>query len=156
MSISNRITEEIPAAVITLVTNKLDECRIALKPYLLGLTEKERQELFKMGNKTVSTIQKVKTYIDTNPEFVPSYMQTVEFDKDVDVVNQLTPIHNVAFQLASDLDDTRMLVGSEALAEALIYYGAVREAANKGIVQAKPIYDELRERFTKRNTPKKE
>lgn len=156
MSISNRISEEIPAAVIADVTTKLNDCRIALAPYLIGITEKERQELFKMGNKTVATVQKVKMYTNTNPEFIPSYMQTNEFDKDATVVAQLSPLHSVAFQLASDLDDTRMLAGSEALAEALIYYGAVREAANKGIVQAKPIYDELKERFTKRNTPKPE
>lgn len=154
MSLSNRISEEIPAAVIADVAAKLKECRTALEPYLFGLTEKERQELFKMGNKTVATVQKVKSYTDTNPEFIPSYMQTNEFDKDAEVVNQLTPLHNVAFQLASDLDDTRMLAGSEALAEALIYYGSVREAATKGIPQAKPIYADLKERFSQRNKPK--
>ena len=154
MSISNRVSEVIPDAVIIDVTKKLNECKIALEPYLIGLTEKERQDLFKMGNKTVATVQKVKSYTDTNPEFVPTYMQTAEFDKDATVVTQLTPIQNVAFQLASDLDDTRMLSGSEALAEALIYYGSVREAANRGIPQAKPIYADLKERFTKRNNPK--
>jgi hypothetical protein len=154
MSISNRISEVIPDTVIIEVTKKLNDCRIALAPYLIGLTEKERQDLFKMGNKTVATVQKVKSYTDTNPEFVPTYMQTAEFDKDVAVVTQLTPMQNVAFQLASDLDDTRMLSGSEALAEALIYYGSVREAANRGIPQAKPIYADLKERFSQRNKPK--
>ena len=153
MSTSNRISEEIPAAVIEDITRKLNDCRIALAPYLLGLTEKERQDLFKMGNKTVATVQKVESYVTTNPEFIPSYMQTGEFGKDVTITSQLTPLYNVAFQLASDMDDTRMLAGSEALAEALVYYGSVREAANRGVAQAKPIYDDLRARFTKRNRP---
>jgi hypothetical protein len=156
MSISNRVSETIPQAVIDDVTQKLKECRIALEPYLTGITDQERQDLFKMGNKTVATVQKVQSYVETNPEFIPSYMQTAEFNKDVTLTSVLTPLHNVAFQLASDLDDTRMLAGSEALAEALIYYGAVREASNKGILQAKPIYDDLKERFTKRNRPKPE
>jgi hypothetical protein len=156
MSISNRVSEVIPEAVITEVTNKLNECRIALAPYLLGLTEQERQDLFKMGNKTIATVQKVQSYVQTNPDFIPSYMQTNEFGKDVTVASVLTPLHNVALQLASDMDDTRMLAGSEALAEALIYYGSVREASSRGIAQAKPIYDDLRQRFTKRNRPKPE
>ena len=156
MSTSNRVSEMIPDAVIIDVTKKLNECRTALAPYLIGLTEKERKDLFKMGDKTVATVQKVKSYTDTNPEFVPNYMQIIEFDKDVVVVTQLAPLQNVAFQLASDIDDTHMLSGSEALAEALIYYGSVREASNRGIPQAKPIYADLKERFTQRNRPKPE
>jgi len=154
MSISNRVSIEIPEDVIIDVTKKLNECRTALAPYIFGLTEKERQDLFKMGDKTVATVQKIQTYVTTNPEFIPSYMQTTEFSKDVKVTSQLTPLHNLAFQLASDMDDTRMLAGSEALAEALIYYGSVREAATRGIAQAKPIYDDLKPRFSQRNRPK--
>ena len=154
MSISNRISEEIPEAVIVDVTKKLNECRDALRPYLLGLTEKERKDLFKMGNKTVATVQKVQSYTINNPEFTPSYMETAEFNKDLVVVTQLTPLQNIAFQLASDLDDTRMLSGSEALAEALIYYGSVQQAAGRGIPQAKPIYEDLKARFTRRGNPK--
>ena len=153
MSVSNRVNEVIPQEVIDDVTKKLNDCRVALAPYLLGLTEQERQDLFKMGNKTVATVQKVQSYVLTNPDFIPSYMQTAEFGKDVTVTSVLTPLHNVALQLASDMDDTRMLAGSEALSEALIYYGSVREASNRGIPQAKPIYDDLRQRFTKRNRP---
>ena len=156
MSTSNRVSHVIPQTVIDQVAEKLKECTIALEPYLTGLTEEERQQLFKMGNKTVATVQKVQSYIETNPEFIPSYMNKDEFAKDVKVVTQLTPLQNVAYQLASDLDDTRMLAGSEAVAEALIYYGSVREAAKRGITQSKPIYEELSERFTQRNKPKPE
>lgn len=156
MDSSNRVSEEIPQEIINEVTEKLTICRTLLEPYLFGLTAEERQELFKMGNKTVATVQKVQSYVVTNPEFVPGYMQTDEFTKDVVVVTQLTPLQNMAYQLASDLDDTRMLAGSEALAEALMYYSSVRDAARRGIPQSKPIYDELKERFTKRNRPVEE
>ncbi len=154
MSTSNRISEVIPATVIDEVTQKLNDCRRALAPYLLGLSEKERHDLFKMGDKTVATVQKVKSYIDTNPEFVPSYMQVAEFGKDEAVASVLTPLHNLALQLATDIDDTRLLAGSEAISEAMFYYGSVREAANKGVVQAKPIYDDLSQRFAKRSKKK--
>jgi hypothetical protein len=156
MDSSNRVSEEIPQAIIDDVTRKLNECRDALKPYMFGLTGEERQDLLKMGNKTVATVQKVQSYVVTNPEFIPSYMQPGEFTKDVVVVTQLTPLQNVAFQLASDLDDTRMLAGHEAISEALIYYGSVREAARRGIPQAKPIYAELKERFVKTRRKKDE
>ncbi len=151
MSTPNQISIEIPQTVIDLVTQNLQASKIALAPYLQGLTADERMSLFKMGNKTVATVQKTKSYIDTNPEFVPSYMNKIEFLKDETVVTLLNPIANLAKQLASDVEDTIMLSGSEALQEAMLYYGQVKEASAKGIPTAKPIYEDLKERFSKRS-----
>lgn len=66
----------------------------------------------------------------------------------------MQPIVNLTAQLHSDTDDTMMLAGSEALQSALLYYGQVKEANSKGVPTAKPIYDDLSERF-KRGTYKK-
>lgn len=151
MSTPNQISIEIPQTVIDLVTQNLQASKVALAPYLQGLTADERMSLFKMGNKTVATVQKTKSYIDTNPEFVPSYMNKIEFLKDETVVTLLNPIANLAKQLASDVEDTVMLSGSEALQEAMLYYGQVKEASAKGIPTAKPIYEDLKERFSKRS-----
>jgi hypothetical protein len=151
MSTQNQISIVIPQDVINTVTQKLQDCKIALAPYLQGLTNEECISLFKMGDKTVATVQKTKSYMDTNPEFVPSYLDKAEFLKDETVVSQLSPIVNLAKQLASDADDTVMLCGSEALQEAMFYYGQVKEAASKGIPTAKPIYEDLKARFSKRS-----
>ncbi|WP_378177371.1 hypothetical protein [Aquimarina sp. SS2-1] len=103
-----------------------------------------------MGNKSLSTVQKVKEYKEINPEFMPGYMDKDEFLKDETVVYQLTPIANVLEQLFSDVDDTRLLAGSEALQAALLYYGQVNEANKKGVPSAKPIYEDLKKRFSKK------
>ena len=95
-----------------------------------------------MGNNTVATVQKTKSYVETNPEFVPAYMNKVEFLKDEAVVSQLSPIANLASQLAIDIEDTVMLSGSEALQMAMLYYGQVKEAQSRGIPTAKPIYED--------------
>jgi hypothetical protein len=153
MTNQNQISVEIPQTVIDSVTEKLQECKAALAPYLQGLTLAERMSLFKMGNKTVTTVQKVKSYMETNPEFIPAYMNPSEFLKDEKLVTQLNPIVNLATQLAVDAEDTIMLAGSEAIQSALLYYGTVREAHAKGVVTAKPVYDDLSQRFSRRNRP---
>lgn len=150
MSTKNQISIEIPKAVLADVFQKLQDCKTALAPYLQGLTAEERKSLFKMGDKTVATVQKVKSYLQTNPEFAPAYMDQEEFLKDESVVTALTPIANFAEQLVSDIDDTIMLAGSEAIVSALLYYGTTKEAAGKGIPTAKPIYDDLSQRFSKK------
>ncbi len=103
-----------------------------------------------MGDKTIATVQKVKMYITTNPEFAPVYMDKTEFLKDEMVVTGLKPLANLAEQLASDLDDTIMLAGSEALVASMMYYGTVKEAASKAVTTAKPIYEDLSQRFSKK------
>ena len=150
MSTKNQISVEIPQTVIAEVTEKLQECRTLLAPFLQGLTSAEKETIFKMGDKTVATVQKVKDYTEINPEFAPSYMDKAEFLKDVAVVTHLSPLRNLSNQLASDLGDTMMLAGNEALLAALLYYGTVKEASDKGIATAKPIYDDLSKRFTRK------
>lgn len=149
MATSNQISTEIPQTVVDDVTKKLKECQDALAPYLQALTPEQARSLFKMGDKTVATVQKVDGFVETNPEFIPSYMDTAEFRKDSRVVKQLAPLASVAGQLASDISDTMTLAGSEALMNALLYYGTVREASAKGVVSAKPIYEDLKARFSK-------
>jgi hypothetical protein len=156
MSAQNQISIEIPKAVIDEVTQKLQECKTQLAPYLQGLTQRQRQDMFKMGDKTVATVQKTKSYIDTNPEFVPNYMEKVEFLKDEAVVTQLEPISNLANQIAIDVSDTVMLAGSEAIKQALFYYGTVKEAHTKGVPAAKPIYTDLKTRFSRGTYTKKD
>lgn len=149
MSTKNQISVEVPQAVIDNVIAKLQECKTDLAPYLQGLTAKERKDLFKMGDKTVATVQKTKSYIETNPEFIPAYMDKLEFMKDVNLVTQLEPIKDLASQLAVDVSDTVMLSGSEALMQALLYYGQVKEANSKGVAASRSIYDDLKMRFAR-------
>ncbi|GAA5094962.1 hypothetical protein GCM10023210_27150 [Chryseobacterium ginsengisoli] len=159
MSNTNQISVEIPQAVLDEVSQKLQDCKTLLAPYLQGLSVDQRKKLFKMGDKTVATVQKVKSYLATNPEFAPAYMDKVEFLKDEAVVTGLSPLGNLAVQLASDIDDTIMLAGSEAIVAALFYYGTTKEAADKGIATAKPIYEDLSQRFVRKGNkavPKKE
>jgi len=151
MSTKNQISIDIPQSVIDKVIENLQESRTLLAPYLQGLTPQERKSLFKMGDKTVATVQKVKDYVETNPEFAPSYMDKEEFLKDETVVTTLSPLGNLADQLASDISDTIILAGSEALAAALFYYGTTKEAAERGIATACPIYDDLKQRFVQKS-----
>ncbi|MFY7814092.1 MAG: hypothetical protein ACOVRK_02760 [Chryseobacterium taeanense] len=121
MSTQNQISVEIPQSVITEVNQKLQECKALLAPYLQALTSAEKESIFKMGDKTVATVQKVKSYMETNPEFIPNYMNKTEFLKDEALVTALDPLGNLATQLASDIKDTVILAGSEALTAARFY-----------------------------------
>jgi hypothetical protein len=155
MSNANRVSADIPAAVITDVTTKLNEVRALLQPYLQALTPEERRTLPKMSDKSIAFVNKAEAYSVSNPEFAPAFMQIGEFSKDMHLVTELKPILDICEQLASNIDDTSMLAGSEAYVEALMYYNGVKLAAKTGQASARPIYDDLSMRFpgATRRTP---
>lgn len=147
MSTSNRVNQVIPQEVITAVTANFVAIKEALQPYLQGLTVEERETIPKVSNKTISFVTKSDSYTETNPDFTPVFMNVKDFSVDVEVVNQLKPVLDLSQQVFSNIDDTIMLAGSEAYIAALMYYNSVKFAAKSGLPDAKPIYEDLSERF---------
>jgi hypothetical protein len=147
MSTPNRVSADIPASVVTEVTNHLNAVRTLLEPYLEVLTPDERKTMAKMSDKTIAFVTKAEGYTKTNPEFVPSFMELPEFYKDMTLVLLLKPMLDIAEQIASNIDDTTMLGGSEAYMAALLYYASVKMAAKTNQPGAKVIYEDLSMRF---------
>jgi len=147
MSTANRVTAEIPPAIITDVTSKLNEVRKLLEPYLEALTPEERKSLPKMSDKTIAFASKTETYTSSNPAFTPGFMEVNDFVTDMKVIRQLKPLLDICEQLTTNIDDTALLAGSEAYLAALMYYNSVKLAAKNALPDAKPVYDDLSVRF---------
>lgn len=143
----NIISIQIPEADVKQVLEYLSKIQEILKPYLIALSPDERQKMLKMGDKTVSFVEKTLDYVKSNPEFVPVYMNVGEFEKDTVAVKNLVGMLNPIMQLEQGINDTEMLAGSEAYTAALIYYNSVKQAAKNNIPNAAAIYDDLSKRF---------
>ncbi len=116
-------------------------------PFLINLTDDQRDDGLKLGDKTVGFLDKFDTYSKTNPEFIPSFLNMPEFEKDYALIEDLNELIKIANALTQKIQDTLSEVGMEALAAALIYYGPVKDAAKNGVPNAKTIYDDMKKRF---------
>ncbi len=123
----------------------------ALMPFLVNLTPDEIRGLPKMGEKSVSFVEKSLEYARGNPKLVPPYLDAGELNKDLVLVKQLQPIHNLLNQLFDALDGTFTAVGSEAYVESLSFYNTVRDAAKRNVPGSDAIYQDLRKRFPGRS-----
>lgn len=150
----NIISIQIPESDVKQVVEYLGKIQEILKPYLIALSPDERQKMLKMGDKTVSFVEKTLDYVKSNPEFVPSYMNILEFEKDATAVKNLVSMQNPMVQLEQGINDTEMLAGSEAYTAALIYYNSVKQAAKNNVPNAAAIYDDLSKRFDKQGKKK--
>ncbi|MDR3350270.1 MAG: hypothetical protein LBN98_01315, partial [Prevotellaceae bacterium] len=114
---------------------------------VLPLTPEERRDLPKMGNKTLSFVEKAIEYARYYPQLRPSYLDMPAFEADVSDATGLRTVHIAAKQLSDDIDDTVMVAGSEAYQASLVFYNAIKAAAAQDVPGAKEVYEDLKARF---------
>ena len=151
MSKENIVSIQVPEKDLQTAIRKIQEVKALMKPYLIALQPNERMTLPKMGDKSLSFVTKATEYAQSRKDFSPPYLNAEELAIDLKAVEDLTRVYRETEQLCKSLDDTIMLSGSEAYAEALAYYQAVKQAAKRNIPDAKAVYQDLRKRFGRRS-----
>jgi uncharacterized phage infection (PIP) family protein YhgE len=122
-------------------------------PFLVSLTPDERKSLPKAGPNSLSFVENALQAAKNNPNILPGSFNATEFESDVDLFAVLTDVNTSIAQLASQIDDTRVAVGSEAMNEARQVYDYVK-AAVKTTPGLKPVADQLAERFQRTSAAK--
>ncbi|HEY5346111.1 MAG TPA: hypothetical protein VIK62_07185 [Verrucomicrobiae bacterium] len=117
-------------------------------PFLVNLTPDERKSIFRTGPNSLSFVQNALQAAQNNPDILPKSFDTDEFALDVALFAVLTDINTAVAQLVSEIDDTRLAVGGEAMKEASQVYNYVKTAATM-TPGLKPVADQLGQRFQK-------
>lgn len=147
MSKENEISMVIPPDVLQAGLQALTTFATIFKPYLKALTKEERKTLLKMGDKSIPFVEKVIEYTESEPEFVPPYMNAVELKNDFAAFTALNQVFRPLTEQASNVNDTMLLTGHDAYKVALQFYNYVKQAAKNNVPNAKSIYEELKKRF---------
>ena len=150
----------IPAAVLAGALKKIREARADLAPFLHPLTTKQRQEIPKMGDKTLAFVTKVAGYAQSLTKLMPTYMDVPGLVVDAATSNDLLEVYQELDGFTTDVDSTRMVAGSEGYTAALMGYGALQSAAQDKQPGAQAAVTELAPRFARptsaaKATPKK-
>lgn len=123
-------------------------------PFLVNLTVEERKATVKIGPDSLSFVTNALTAAQANPTTLAVSFSTQAFQRDVDLFTVLTELNMLAASVASQIDDTRIAVGGEAMQEAMQVYIYVKAAA-KITPGLKPVAEQLSERFQKSGRSKK-
>lgn len=122
-------------------------------PFLVNLTVDERRATFKLGPDSLSFVKNALIAAQNNPTIFPASFSTVAFQRDVDLFDALTDLQTRADSVASQMDDTRLAVGGEAMQEARQVYNYIKTAAET-TPGLKPVADQLGERFQRAGNQK--
>ena len=147
----------IPEEKKTLIQDAIGVLQKELTPYLKTLTSEEKKSILKIGEKTLGFVSKCLEHAIHNQELVPNFLNLDAFKKDFELYIELKNMYNSISQIASMLEDTNCLIGSETFESAFLFYGNVKSAEKAKVSKAKEIYDDLSARYSYRvkNTPKK-
>jgi hypothetical protein len=152
MSSDNRISAALAAADLATIKTKINEIR-ALLPFLISLPPAEREEMPKLGDKTLAFDEKCQTYMTNNPSLVPGFVTLTEVDKDRALRDALLEVLRELAPLLQAVTDTALLCGSETYMADLAFYQNVRQAARRGVTGTQAIFDDLRMRFPGASQP---
>jgi hypothetical protein len=147
MSQTNSIAVSIPDADLAEIRGAIGVLRAKLAPHLATISAQDRQELPKMGDKTLAFVQKAYEYGSRNPELAPAYLDFEAMEIDVRAVELLRELAQSLNPIHEALSDSLFLSGSEAYQGALLFYGSVKAAAKAKAPKAGSIYDDLSTRF---------
>jgi len=147
MAQPNLVSLNITEAELAELKAALEVLTTKLLPHLKTLSPEERMELPKMGNKTISFVQKTLEHCKENPELVPNYVNVDELAKDLQGVEALRVLYQPLLRITEGISDTMILAGSEAYSTALIFYNSIKYAMKSKIQKAEGIYKDLSARF---------
>jgi hypothetical protein len=143
----NRISEVITPEQATAVLNSIEAIHTALSHVLvINLTNEDRFNMLKMGDKTLAFVHKSLEYAQQNPNLTPKFLDLPEAQKDYKLSSDLYAIVQKVNTLLRAVEDVTMVAGSEAYAGALVFYQSVKGAAKSNEPGAQAIYDDLKKR----------
>ena len=153
--INNRYSETFAPEALQAGAAGFESIREALGKQLISLGTTDRRLLPHLSDANETFLFKGLAYARSNPEFLPSYIDIDEFQKDVDVVMNLRPLRRSLRQFLEMMDDTSDLAGSEALMVVLLFYASVKAAAKAGVPNAATIAADMGTQFAAQSRPRK-
>ncbi|WP_018674792.1 hypothetical protein [Riemerella columbina] len=122
-----------------------------------SLTPTERKGFGRVKYEKEVWIDRVKIQMDANPTKIPSYVDKTEFDKDYTAHKQLNELISLLDQQLQQMKDTNLLLGYDLDGTALMFYRAIKVAANNNDPGSNTIYADLKQQYpgsrAKRTTP---
>jgi lantibiotic modifying enzyme len=145
-TLSSEDREAIAHAIAT-IKNRL--------PFLIDLVGKEHASYAKIGDKSRAFVVKALEVASHNSEFLPRSFDVEEMRKDMALYDDLSGLMMTLMQLQDLVNDTCLVVGSEAYTAALTVYTYAKKSGQNSNGVA-PLVDEMGQLFRRKRKPKAE
>ena len=115
------------------------------------LTDKQRQALNGSGVRRYGFTDKVRDMMVVRPDLTPPYLSATAYETRLRRLEIIRNINAVLAETQRMTTDIMLLYGDEAFHNALMYYGALREATKRHVTGASTLFHELQAFFRRRH-----
>jgi hypothetical protein len=144
---SSRIPIELSTADIDAINWAIATLAAKLQPLLIALEDEDKNNLAKLGERSILFIEMCLQYAESDTEFLPDFVDVTRMKQDLTAFSLLSEFLRPLRQITRNLDDTATLCGSEVISASLAYYNSIRHAIEMNAPNASVIHDDLSQLF---------
>jgi hypothetical protein len=149
----NAINTTLSDTTLSEIKAKINDAQ-NLMPFLVALSDKERQFAFKMSHKRFDFVSQIISVCQNEPVIIPNWVNFEDLKNDYVLSNQLLGVENMLESLLIEVRDTRMQLGCEALKSSLDVYDLAKKSKDR-IPGIQAIFEALRAAYPGRGKSKK-
>ncbi|MFK8266249.1 MULTISPECIES: hypothetical protein [Capnocytophaga] len=130
---------------------KLDEALQNIENVLKGktfnLTPDERKQYGSIAEQNKLFVNKCKELMEQYPQFVPSFLDKEEFDRDYQARQQIETRLIRLKTITEQLSDTKVLLDNDNYFNSITFYRNVKFLSGQNVPGIKTLYEQLKQFF---------
>ena len=147
MAFENLIQVSFTDEELNKIDTALQTIETVLKGKTVNLTPDERRQYGSIAEQNKLFVNKCKEFMEQYPQFVPSFLDKGEFDRDYQARQQIeTRLHRLE-NLTEQLSDTKVLLDHDNYFNSLSFYRHIRFLSKENIAGIKSIWEALSQFF---------
>lgn len=147
MALGNLISVTFTQQELTDIDAALTVIQNIIQPKSINLTPEERQQYARIRDENENWVIKCRNYMTQFPTVVPNFLDLVEFDADQTPRLQIKSRLGVINSVREMFDDAFLLLGSDVYIGTIIFYRAMKSAADANVPGTTEAYNDLKQQF---------
>ncbi|MFJ1262370.1 hypothetical protein ACILDS_06695 [Capnocytophaga canis] len=118
-----------------------------LKGKTFNLTPDERRQYGSIAEQNKLFVNKCKEFMEQYPQFVPSFLDKEEFDRDYQARQQIETRLIRLKTITEQLSDTKVLLDNDNYFNSITFYRNVKFLSGQNVPGIKTLYEQLKQFF---------
>lgn len=147
MPVENLVSVSFSQEELTKLDTAIQEIETILKGKTFNLTPAERQQMGRIAEQNKLFVNKGKELMDSYPQYIPTFLDKAEFDKDYAARTQIESRLVRLQTLTEQLSDTKILLDHDNYHATLSFYQNLKYLSSQSVAGIKTIFEQMKQFF---------
>lgn len=148
MAFENLISLVFTQEELTQFDNAISSIEAVLEGKVVNLTPEQRMQYGRVAEQNKLFVNKAKDYMELYPQYVPTFLDKVEFDNDYKARQTIEARLARLSGLTEKLADSKILLDHDNYHNAITFYRNIKFLSRENVPGTTTIYEGMRQFFT--------